>query len=174
MLKYAFVLFAACLVTPSQARAETPEQAVAYAFLGLADAATLTRGKTHLVWRETAQSPATFEGHGEGGGRSYDVRFTVTALGACEYEIYLAGDPRMIRGGRALYARILLDKVTDIVPTESGFTVGITGGGFCGTGSLNANCTVVDETDLYGTLDADKHIRLVEYLRNEVCKSPRQ
>lgn len=158
------------LALAAPALAETPEEAVAYAFLGLADAATLTRSATHLTWHETSISPAVFEGHGEGQKGAYDVTFSVTKLSDCDYEIYLAGSPAMVRGGRTLYARIALADITGLVAGE--FKVTIEGNGFCQTGQMNPNCTRVHETDIFGTLDGAKHARLVGELRTEVCVGP--
>jgi hypothetical protein len=154
---------------PSIGRAETPEQAVAYAFLGLAADATLDRGAMHLEWHEASASPAMFVGHGEGGGRSYDVTFTVTARSDCDYEIELAGPPGMVRGGKTLYARIALRDISGIV--GGAFQVAIEGDGFCQTGATNPNCTLVHKTDVYGALDPTKHARLVEQLQM-VCVRP--
>ena len=163
------VVFAAMLVVVAPAFAETPEEAVAYAFLGLANDATLTRSATHLIWHETSMSPAVFEGHGEGQKGAYDVTFSVTKLADCDFEIYLAGPPSMVRGGKTLYARIALADIGGVVAGE--FKVTIEGDGFCQTGQLNPNCTRVHQTDLFGTLDAAKHARLVEQLHAEVCVS---
>jgi hypothetical protein len=149
------------------ALAETPEQAVAYAFYGLADRAELTHGKTHLRWIEVSSSPAVYTGHGEGGARPYDVTFTVTAKDACDFEVTLAGPPNIVRDGKALYAQIALDQVDGI--TGEALQVKIDGTGYCQTGSLNPTCTPVHETDIYGALDPEKHARLVADLRSAVC-----
>ena len=165
----AFSVAAVCL-TASPALAETAEEAVAYAFLGLAAEPQLDRGRMHLAWQEISASPAMFVGHGEGPGRAYDVIFTVTALSDCDYEIQLAGAPEIVRGGEALYARIHLDEVTGIL--AGAFQVTIEGDGFCQTGESNPNCTLVHRTDIYGTLDPAKHARLVEQLQSKVCVKP--
>jgi hypothetical protein len=162
----AFAVAAACL-TAGAALAETAEEAVAYAFLGLAAGAELDRGRMHLAWQAVSASPAMFVGHGEGPGRTYDVVFTVTALSDCDYEIHLAGPPEIVRSGEALYARIHLDEVTRIL--AGAFQVTIEGDGFCQTGESNPNCTLVHKTDIYGRLDPAKHARLVERLQNKVC-----
>jgi hypothetical protein len=166
----AFALFGATGTLLAPALAETPEEAVAYAFLGLAGGAELDRGQMHLTWRAASASPAMFVGHGEGSGRAYDVTFTVTARSDCDYEVELAGSPDMVRGGKALYARVALREITAVV--GGGFQVTIEGNGFCQTGASNPNCTVVHRTDLYGALDPDKHARLVEQLQTEVCAQP--
>jgi hypothetical protein len=153
-------------ITPP-ALAQTAEETVAYAFYGLADNAELTHGKTHLKWLEVSASPAVFTGHGEGGARTYDVTFTITAIDDCDYEVMLAGPPNMVRGGKALYARISLDKVDQIV--GEALQVKIEGVGYCQTGALNPNCTPVHQTDIYGALDPEKHARLVAELHSVVC-----
>ncbi len=157
----------AALLAAPLAHAETPEEAVGYAFLGLADGATLARGSTHLAWKESSTSPAVFVGHGEGGAKTYDVTFTITKVADCDYEIYLAGPAAMVRGGKALYAKVGLATVTGISagPTQ----VKIEGGGFCQTGQVNPNCVPVPATDLFGTIDPEKHLRIVEQIRAEAC-----
>lgn len=164
------ILCGAAGALPAPALAETPEEAVAYAFLGLAGGAELDRGLTHLTWRAASASPAMFVGHGEGGRRAYDVTFTVTARSDCDYEIELAGSPDMVRGGKTLYARVALRDIRAVV--GGAFQVTIEGDGFCQTGASNPNCTLVHKTDIYGTLDPEKHARLVEQLQNEVCAKP--
>ena len=159
----------AVVVSGAAVRAETPEEAVAYAFLGLADKATYSRGNVDLSWNEVSASPAIFTGHGEarGGRQSYDVTFTVTAISDCDYEIALAGPPGMVRGGKTLYARIALAKVEAIAAGPRQVT--ITGDGFCGTGQTNPDCVTTHATDLFATVDPDKHARLVAELREKVC-----
>lgn len=154
--------------TPA-ARAETPEEAVAYAFLGLSGDAVLDRGKTHLTWHKASDSPAVFVGHGEGGGKTYDVTFTVTAIDDCDFEIQLAGPPAMVRDGKALFARIDLAKITSVSAGE--FQTTIEGDGYCQTGTLNPNCTLVHKPDIFGKLDADKHARLVGALPIAACRA---
>jgi hypothetical protein len=152
------------------ALAETPEETVAYAFLGLAGGAELNRGPMHLTWRAASASPAMFVGHGEGAGVSYDVTFTVTALSDCEYEIQLAGPPGMVPGGKALYARIALDRITGV---EAGaFHVTVEGDGYCQTGERNPTCTVVHRVDLFGAVEPVRHARLVDALHRDVCVKP--
>jgi hypothetical protein len=152
------------------AAAETREQAVAYAFLGLADNAVLDRGPVHLTWKEVSSSPAVFQGHGEGGNKNYDVRFSVSAAGDCDYEIKLSGAPNVVRGGEALFAKISLEEITAVAPGK--FQVTVTGDGYCQTGSLNPNCTVVHNVDIFGALDAGKHAAMVEQVRTAACIRP--
>jgi hypothetical protein len=165
-----FALAAAALVAAPAlpALAETREEAVAYAFLGLAGDAVLDRGKTHLTWHKASDSPAVFVGHGEGGGKTYDVTFTVTAFDDCDYEIQLAGPPEMVRDGKTLFAQIDLREITSIAVGE--FQTTIEGDGYCQTGALNPNCTVVHTPDIFGKLDVEKHARLVSELPIAACK----
>lgn len=161
MKTVASLALAVAVMAPLAAAAETPEEAVAYAFFGLESGGELTRGSMNLTWRQASSSPAVFVGHGEGGGRAYDVTFTITASGedGCGFEVQLAGPPGMVRGGKTLYAEIALDRVTSIA--SEGFYSTFEGDGFCQTGEMNPNCTVVHRTDLFGALDPDKHTRLV-------------
>lgn len=168
----ASAVLAAFLALPLPAAAETPEEAVAYAFFGLADAATLTRGPVHLDWHETSSSPAVFSGHGEGGGKKYDVTFSITASGDCTFEVDLAGPPQMVHGGKTLYAKIALHDIAGITPGE--FQVSINGSGYCVTRQASTDCIAVTETDIYGTLDPATHTRLVAQLRDEACLKPAQ
>ena len=62
------VAAAASLALPVAVRAETPEEAVAYAFVGLSDGANLTRDTTTMSWKHAAGSPAVYEGHGSTAG----------------------------------------------------------------------------------------------------------
>lgn len=150
------------------ARAETPEEAVAYVFLGLAGDAVLDRGRTHLTWHRAGDSPAVFVGHGEG-GQTYDVTFTVTATGDCDFEIQLAGSPQMVRGGKTLFARIDLSRIDSVAVGD--FQTAVAGNGYCQTGSLNPNCLTVHNPDIFGKLDATKHARLLGELPLEACKA---
>jgi hypothetical protein len=161
---------AALLALPLPAAAETTEEAVAYAFFGLADAAALTRGPVHLDWHETSSSPAVFSGHGEGGGKNYDVTFSITASGDCAFEVDLAGPPQMVRGGKTLYAKIALHDVAGITPGE--FQVTINGSGYCVTRQVGPDCVPVTETDIFGALDVATHTRLVAQLRDAACLKP--
>lgn len=159
---------AIALVAP--AAAETQEEAVAYVFLGLGDNAALTRGQTQLNWKEISSSPAVFQGHGEGGGKRYDVKFSVSAAGDCDYEIKLSGAPNVVRGGEALYAKVAVKDITAISPDE--FHVKIEGDGYCQTGSLNPNCVVVHTADVYGSIDPAKHGTMVEQIQTDACMTP--
>lgn len=149
---------------------ETPEEAVAYAFYGLTDDAQLTHGSVKLEWQEISASPAMFTGHGESPSRRYDVTLTVTAKSDCDFEVQIAGPPNLVRGGKALYAQISLDKVDGIAAEP--LAVQIDGSGYCQTGSLNPECIAVHKTDLFGALDPQKHARLVARLHADICAKP--
>jgi hypothetical protein len=169
-MKAPFLLAAAMLASASApALAQTKEEAVAYAFLGLADEATLTRGKTTMSWRENASSPATFEGDAIIGGKRTKLRFTVSATDACDYEIVLEGPPNIVPGTKRLFARIDLRKVTAIGITADGFKATVGGHGLCETGSRNPTCMEVDTFDLFGSVDPKKHGDTVAFIRDSVC-----
>ncbi len=163
----AAIAISTAAATPSLA--ETAEEAVAYAFMGLEDGATYSRGKVDLSWSEVSASPAVFTGRGEGkeGAPDYMVTFTIKALSDCEYEIDLAGPPGMVPGGKALYARVTLNDVDGVTPGPQQVT--IEGDGFCATGQRNPTCMKVKATDIFAPIDAEKHTRLLAQLRDEVC-----
>ena len=87
------------------ALAETAEEAVAYAFMGLADGASFKRATTTMTWTEASASPAVFDGDVDIDGKAAKVRFTVTAVDPCHYEVALEG-PMVPGGGKALYAKV--------------------------------------------------------------------
>jgi hypothetical protein len=159
------IVVAGLIATPGLA--ETAEEAVAYVFMGLADGAEIDRGPTHITWRAGSSSPAVFFGHGEAPDRAYDVTFTVTALSPCRYEVHLAGPPEIVPGGTALYARILLDDITEVTPDDD--RVAINGDGFCQTSDSNPNCLRGSNTDVFGAIDPIKHTRLFEHLQRNFC-----
>src|SRR6476619_6750338 len=88
---------AMCLL-PVPALAQTAEEAVAYAFLGLADGAKLARGQTSMSWKEAGKSPATFEGDAVVGGKPVKLRFIVTAIDECHYEVKLEDPANFVPG----------------------------------------------------------------------------
>lgn len=159
------------LLAAAPARAQTAEEAVAYAFLGLADGASLLRGKTTMSWKETADSPATFEGDADTAGHKYHIRFTVTAIDDCGYEITLEGPRDVVRMGKALYAKVDLRKVTGVSVVEHAVKALVSGNGFCETGAVNPNCMELDTSDLFGSVDVDRHQAAVAFIR-EVCPLP--
>jgi hypothetical protein len=168
-MKSAFVCaFAVCL-SASAAFGQTAEEAVAYAFMGLADEATLTRGKTTMSWKESAASPATFDGDAIVNGKRAKIKFTVAATSKCEYEVTLDGPPEMVSGSHRLYARIDLRTVTDVAINPEGFKATIGGRGFCETGMRNPTCMSVGSSDLFGAVDAARHKEAVAFIRAEVC-----
>lgn len=170
-MKTALCLAAACVAAfaAAPAAAVTAEEAVAYALMGLADGATLARGRTTLAWKETAASPAVFEGDGRGPGQNYHVRFTVAALDPCIYEITVEGPPGMIRMGKALFARVDLRKVTGIAIAADALHTTVSGDGLCETGNRNPVCMPVGSLDLFGTVEPEKHRQAVAFLSETVC-----
>jgi hypothetical protein len=154
------------------AAAQTAEEAVAYVFLGLADGAKLERGSTTMSWVETAASPATFDGDAVISGHPSKIRFTVKTLEDCRYEITLEGPEVLVPGGNRLFARVALRDVSDIAIDKDGFKSTFNGIGFCETGRRNTNCMTVENTDLFGAVDADRHRDAIAFLRDEVCTKP--
>jgi hypothetical protein len=69
------------VMAPLPALAQTAEEAVAYAFLGVADGATLKRATTTMSWKETKTAPTTFEGDVNVGGRKAALRFISPSRG---------------------------------------------------------------------------------------------
>jgi hypothetical protein len=160
---------AASLALPAAAHAETPEEAIAYVFVGLSDGANLTRGTTTMNWKHAAGSPAVFEGHGNTGGREYDIKFTVRTVDDCDYEIYLDGPTTMIPLGHVLYAKVSLKDISGATAGDKDVKVTIAGKGFCETGRMNPVCASVDNTDLFGFIDAEHHKQVVDYMLTKVC-----
>jgi hypothetical protein len=148
--------------------AETAEEAVAYVFMGLADGASFKRATTTLNWTEASPSPAVFDGDMTIGERAAKVRFTVTALDPCHYEVSLEG-PMVLAGGKALYARIDLTGVSGVTPAADAISVEIEGDGFCETGQKNPACMKMNESDLFGYIDAKRHADAVAFIRSSVC-----
>ncbi|WP_421723323.1 hypothetical protein [Bauldia sp.] len=162
------------LVVAAPAFAETPEEAVAYAFLGLADGATLERSGTTIEWTETAASPATFDGVAIIGGHRSNIRFIITATEDCRYEITLQGPANLVPGGSRLFGRVSLREIRDVRISETGYKSQIEGTGFCQTGQHNPSCMVARDPDLFGTVDLDRHRKMVAFLQDEVCVATTQ
>ena len=149
--------------------AETPEEAVAYAFVGLSDGGAIARGKTTMSWKQTASSPAHYEAEAASPGQNYTIGFTVTAVDNCHYEIVINGPPKLVRSGKALYAKIDLSKVTGVTVAEHAVKALVSGHGFCETGSTNPDCMPIDTSDLFASVDIEKHKATMAFLRDEVC-----
>src|SRR5947209_14136711 len=98
------------LLLPVAAAAQTPEEAIAYVFLGLADGAKLERGMSSMTWKETGSSPATYDGVWTRNGHANAISFVVTATNDCDYVVHIAGPPNIVHGGSALYARVEMKK----------------------------------------------------------------
>jgi hypothetical protein len=160
------------LAIAAPARSQTAEEAVAYAFIGLADGASLVRGQTTMSWKEIAGSPATFEADATTAGRKYQIRFVVTAIDDCNYEVAIEGPRNMVRTGKAVYAKIDLRKVTGITVTDHAVKALVAGHGFCETGAMNPTCMELDTSDLFGSVDIDRHKETVAFIRDKVCTEP--
>lgn len=169
MKKYLPLAFLALVGLAPPAAAQTAEEAVAYAFLGLADGATIERSGTTMSWVETADAPATFDGDAVIGGHRSKIRFIVTAVGDCRYEITLEGPANLVPGGNRLFARVALQDIADVTIANDGYKSAIEGIGFCETGQRNPACMTVHSVDLFGSVDSDRHRAAVEFLRNDVC-----
>jgi hypothetical protein len=169
MKKYLPLAFMALVGLAPPAAAQTAEEAVAYAFLGLADGARMERGGTTMNWVETAEAPATFDGAAVIGGHRSKIRFIVTAVEDCRYDITLEGPANLVPGGSRLFARVALRDISGITIGKDGFKSAIEGAGFCETGQRNPNCMTVHSADLFGSVDAERHREVVEFLRNDVC-----
>jgi hypothetical protein len=156
------------IAVPVAAHAETAEEAVAYTLMGLADGATFERATTKMEWTEAGASPAVFDGAATIGGKPAKIQFTVTAIDACHYEVTLQG-PMVPSGGKALYAKVDLTAVGGVTPAADAIHVDVAGDGFCETGRTNPDCMVVNQSDLFGFVDAKRHGELVAFLREDVC-----
>jgi hypothetical protein len=160
---------AVCLL-PVPAVAQTAEEAVAYAFLGLADGATLSRGQTQMSWKEAGTSPATFEGEAVIGGKPARLRFIVTKVDECHYEVTLEGPANLVPGSTRLYAQVSLGEVDGLTVQSGGLKADVTGSGFCETGPVNRACMAMSNPDLFGAVDPARHKANVDYLKSEVCR----
>jgi hypothetical protein len=153
------------------AAAQTAEEAVAYAFLGLADGATIERTGTTMKWVETAASPATFDGDVIVRGHAAKIRFIVADVENCRYEITLEGPPELVPGGSRLFGKVALHDVADVTIAEDGFRTTIDGIGFCETGQRNPTCMTLNNSDLFGTVDLDRHRETLAFLRKTCAPS---
>ncbi|SDB44406.1 hypothetical protein [Bauldia litoralis] len=169
MIRRLFLAAATLLAVTAAAAAQTPEEAVAYAFLGLADGASIERSGTTMTWVETGSSPAAFDGDAMIGGQKAAIRFIVKAVEECRFEITLEGPSNLVPGGNRLFGRIDLKNVGDITIAEDGFKTSIEGIGFCQTGQRNPTCMTIHDADLFGSLDAERHSEAVAFLREQGC-----
>lgn len=167
-LRPALVAATLLLAFAGTAAAETAEEAVAYAFMGLADGATFKRATTSMSWTEASSSPAVFDGDMTIGDESAKARFTVTAVDPCHYEVSLEG-PMVPGGGKALYARVDLTAVAGVTPAADAIRVEIEGEGFCETGRSNPDCMGMNQSDLFGFVDAKRHADTLAFIRANVC-----
>ena len=171
MLRIA-VAFLLPLVLAAPAIAETPEEAVAYVFLGLSDGGKLVRGPTTMAWTESAPSPAVFVSDAVVKGRPAKITFTVKALDPCKYEITLEGPPAIVSGSRRLFAQVSLKDVSGIAVDPDGFHASVVGTGYCETGRTNWSCVPIDHYDLFGPIEAARQKASLAYLRETVCVAP--
>jgi hypothetical protein len=163
------MIAAAAMAVAGPAAAETAEEAVAYVFLGLADGGTLVRGPTTMKWVEAGGSPAVFDSDATVKGKPAKIRFTVKANDPCTYEIILEGPPKMVPGQKRLFAKVNLKDVAGVTITPDGFHQTVTGKGFCETGITNPDCLQMEEHDLFGPVDAERHKKSLAFLATEVC-----
>ena len=172
MFRQSLIIAAACagaaLAFPAAALAETAEEAVAYALMGLADGAHLERGASVMDWKEVSASPAVFIGDATIGDKPVKFGFTISATDPCHYEVMLEG-PMVPGGGRTLYARLDLTAVTGLAISEDALRGEGSGDGFCETGRSNRDCMTVDRSDLFGFVEPERHAALIDFLRSDVC-----
>lgn len=128
------ILAAALAGLPAAAHAQNAEEAVAYAFFGLADGANLVRGTTTMLWKEAAVSPATFELAAIVKGSPVPLRFTVKSVGECTFEVTVEGPPNVIPGKKRLFAKVDLRRITGVTVAEGARTSTISGSGFAKRG----------------------------------------
>jgi hypothetical protein len=170
-------LAAACLVlapasvASAAALAQSPEEAAAYAFLGLAEGATLKRATTTMSWKQTKAEPATFEGDVHVGQKSATIRFIVHATDPCHYEITIEGPPNFVPGSSRLYGRVSMHDITGVKMSADGHKTEIAGSGFCETSQVNPSCVSVDGGDLFGAPDPDK-LKAAFDLVTGACQKP--
>jgi hypothetical protein len=159
------------VLAPVSALAQTPEEAVANAFLGVSDGSSLVRGKTTMNWKETKIDPATFEGDVSVSGRKGTLRFIVRGTDKCHYEITIEGPAAFVPGNSRLYGRVSMSEIDGVKVSSDGFKAAITGSGFCETGPTNPACVSVDAPDLFGSLDPARQKEAVDLL---VSACPKQ
>jgi hypothetical protein len=152
------------VMAPLPALAQTAEEAVAYAFLGVADGATLKRATTTMSWKETKTAPTTFEGDVNVGGRKAALRFIVRGTDKCHYEITIEGPVNFVPGNSRLYGRVSMSEITAVKLSPDGFKADITGSGFCETGPVNPACVSVSGPDLFGSADPARQKEAVDLL----------
>lgn len=156
------------LIAP--AAAQTAEEAVAYVFLGLADGAKIVRKTTTMSWKESAGSPAVFEGEGNTDGHAYNLKFTITAeANPCDYTITLEGPKEMVPGMKRLFAKVDFTKIDGVAISSDGFKAAVTGSGFCETGRTNPDCNGKEDPDLFGSVDLDRHSAAIQFIKTEIC-----
>jgi hypothetical protein len=160
------------VMAPLPALAQTAEEAVAYAFLGVGDGATLKRATTTMSWKETGKEPTTFEGDVDVGGRKATLRFIVHATDKCHYEITIEGPVSFVPGNSRLYGRVSMSEITGVKLSADGFKADISGAGFCETGPVNPRCVSVSGPDLFGAPDPARQKEAVDLLASTCGVTP--
>jgi len=163
-MKFLPLVAALVVAVPAAAFAQSPEEAVAYAFLGVGDGVTLKRGQTTMSWKETKATPATYEGEVHVGPKTATIRFIVHATDKCHYEITIEGPPGFVPGSSRLYGRVSMGEITGVGVSADGHKADIAGTGFCETGQVNPACVSVNAPDLFGAPDPALHKTAVESL----------
>ena len=108
------------------------------------------------------------------GGHAAKIRFVVTAVEDCQYDITIHGPENLVPGGSRLFGRVMLDDISDISIGAKALTSHVEGGGFCETGQRNTHCMVMHDPDFFGTVDPDRHREAVAFLQTEVCVAEQQ
>ena len=156
-LALAFVAFVAFA---GAAAAQTAEEAVAYAFLGLADGAKIERSGTKMSWVETSDSPGILRR--QCGDRRARERHPVHRQGGRGLPLRDhargAEQPGAWRQPAVRPGRTCQD-VGDFTIAKDGFKSAIEGIGFCETGQRNTTCMTIQDTDFFGTVDPERHQR---------------
>jgi hypothetical protein len=160
------------VMAPFPAFAQTAGEAVAYAFLGIGDGATLKRATTTMSWKETKADPPTFEGDINVGGRKATLRFIVRGTDKCHYEITIEGPVSFVPGNSRLYGRVSMSEITGVKLSADGFKADITGAGFCETGPVNPRCVSVNGPDLFGSPDPARQKEAVDLLAATCGETP--
>ena len=163
-MKPALLAVALAAMAPVAALAQSPAEAVAYAFLGVGDGMTLKRATTTMSWQETKTDPVTFEGDVNVGGHKATLRFIVRSTDKCHYEITIEGPARFVPGTSRLYGRVSMGEIKSVGLSSDGYKAEIAGSGFCETGPVNPACVSVDGPDLFGAPDRGKQKEAVDLL----------
>jgi hypothetical protein len=127
-----------------------------------------------MKWVEAGGSPAVFDSDATVKGKPARIRFTVKANDPCTYEVILEGPPKMVPGSKRLFAKVNLRDVAGVTIAPDGFHQTVDGKGFCETGITNPDCLQMDEHDLFGPVEAERHKKSLAFLTSEVCVPAQQ